>query len=232
MGVLLLSSLTTLFIGSAFSLPTPICYARRTSLSTLKLYSFFSEYSCFPSLGVRTLGSQASASFTSDGKHVISITEDSNVYIWNYTNQDQNSSKAKSMRSHESFLSQNASVAIPWGGLKTKTRTLNGSILENGHFEKDLLPKMPSSFPDCFALGRGFFLDSLYKGSATWPEEKLQEPNSPAVSPSICKSEFKFLKSALQSALNSPNLWGLVIVTAGLDGCIKTFLNYGLPIRF
>lgn len=194
------------------------------------------------SLGMKNTGSQASTSFTSDGNHVISVSEDSNVYVWNYTQEDQRSAKMKHVKSSESFFSRNASVAIPWGGLKTKTDAVNqesgsssSSILESRHFEKDLLPKMLSGFPDCVALGRGFFLDSLYnKGSATWPEEKLLEScSSPsAVSPSICKSEFKFLKSALQSALNSPNLWGLVIVTAGWDGCIKTFLNYGLPIRF
>lgn len=189
---------------------------------------------------MKNTGSQASTSFTSDGNHVISVSEDSNVYVWNYTHEDQRSAKTKHIKSRESFFSRNASVAIPWGGLKMKTGTVNqessSSILETRHFEKDLLPKMLSGFPDCVALGRGFFLDSLYnKGSATWPEEKLPEScSSPsaAVSPSICKTEFKFLKSALQSALNSPNLWGLVIVTAGWDGCIKTFLNYGLPIRF
>ncbi|KAL3499177.1 hypothetical protein ACH5RR_038270 [Cinchona calisaya] len=181
--------------------------------------------------GTKNLGSQVSASFTYDGKHVMSIAEDSNVYVWNYTNQDQTSAGVKSILAHESFLSRNAAIAIPWGGLKTKPEALHGVILENGHFEEDLLPKMPSAVPDFFALGRGFFLDSLYKGSATWPEEKLHDSSPAAVSPSICKSEFKLLKSALQNALHCPHLWGLVIVTAGWDGCIKTFLNYGLPIR-
>lgn len=182
--------------------------------------------------GMKNSGSQASASFTSDGNHVVSITEDSNIYLWNYTNQDQTSAEVKNISAHESFLSHNAAIAIPWGGLKTKPGALHGGILENGHFEDDLLPKVPSALPDCFSLGRGFFLDSLYKGSATWPEEKLAKSSPAAVSPSVYKSEFKSLKGALQSALSSPHLWGLVIVTAGWDGCIKTFLNYGLPIRF
>jgi hypothetical protein len=29
----------------------------------------------------------------------------------------------------------------------------------------------------------------------------------------------------------SSHLWGLVIVTAGWDGRIRTYLNYGLPLR-
>nr|GMD65787.1 WD repeat-containing protein 44-like [Ipomoea batatas] len=38
--------------------------------------------------GSRNSGSQVPSTFTSDGKHIISISEDSNVYIWSYTSQD------------------------------------------------------------------------------------------------------------------------------------------------
>ncbi|XP_022854101.1 WD repeat-containing protein 44-like isoform X2 [Olea europaea var. sylvestris] len=175
--------------------------------------------------GNRSLGSQATASFTSDGEHIVSATEDSNICVWNYTTEDKKSSRPKNVQSRESFFSRNTSLAIPWVGLKTKLGALPGSI-----FDEKLLQKLPASFPDLFTMSRGFFLDS--KGSATWPEEKLPDSSSVPVSPSVCKSEFKFLKSAWQNALHSPHLWGLVIVTAGWDGCIRTFLNHGLPIRF
>nr|GMD03307.1 WD repeat-containing protein 44-like [Ipomoea batatas] len=158
--------------------------------------------------GVRNSAGLVPATFTSDGKHVVSVTEDSNVCIWNYNELQ----TTKTVRSYESFYSQNASVVIPWCGLKTDPA---GKALS---FSTD--------------LSRGFSFDSQFKGSATWPEEKL--PNlSPSPSPAVSKSDYKFLKSAWQSALgSSPNLWGLVVVTAGLDGYIRTFLNYGLPIRF
>ncbi|KAI3469108.1 hypothetical protein Pfo_025771 [Paulownia fortunei] len=182
--------------------------------------------------GNRSSGTQVPASFTSDGEHIVSVCEDSNVRVWNYTTQDQKSSHRKNVWSCESFLSHNSSIAIPWGGLKNKLGALPGSILGNGHLDEKLLQKLPASFPDCFTTSLGFLLDALYKGSATWPEEKLPKSNPMAVKPSVCKSEFKFLKNAWLSALNSPHLWGLVIVTAGWDGCIRTFLNYGLPIRF
>ncbi|GFP97268.1 WD repeat-containing protein 44 [Phtheirospermum japonicum] len=183
--------------------------------------------------GHRSSGTQVPASFTSDGEHVVSVSEDSNVRVWNYTTQDQKSSQHnKKMLSCESFLSRNASIAIPWGGLKNKLGALPGSILGHGHFDEKLLQKLPAAlFPDCFTTSLGFFLDALYKGSATWPEEKL--PISNPIKPnSTCKSEFKSIKNAWLGALNNPHLWGLVIVTAGWDGCIRTFLNYGLPIRF
>ncbi|XP_060180156.1 uncharacterized protein LOC132609951 [Lycium barbarum] len=186
--------------------------------------------------GTKNLGSQCPASFTSDGKHVLAVTEDSNVYIWNYSNEGgTTTSQAKKVRSSENFFSGNASVAIPWYGFKTNPgTTLPGSVLPNGDVNENSLPSKTSSLQDCFSLGRVSFLDSLLKvGSATWPEEKLPDSSPPAtVSPSICKSEYKILKSAWQNALSSSHLWGLVVVTAGLDGCIRTFLNHGLPLRF
>ncbi|XP_019168633.1 PREDICTED: uncharacterized WD repeat-containing protein C18H10.05-like [Ipomoea nil] len=155
--------------------------------------------------GVRNSAGLVPATFTSDGKHVVSVTEDSNVCIWNY-NELQTS---KTVRSYESFYSHNASVVVPWCGAGS---SVPGSMLSSGK-------AISTSSSSC----------CQFKGCATWPEEKL-----PNLSPSpVLKSDYKFLKSAWQSALaSSPNLWGLVVVTAGLDGYIRTFLNYGLPIRF
>lgn len=183
--------------------------------------------------GDRSSGSQVPASFTSDGEHIVSVSDDSNVRVWNYTTQEQKSSRQKNVSSCESFLSHNTSFAIPWGGLKSKLgAALPGSRLGNGHFDEKLLPKSPASLPDCLTTSLGwFFFDALYKGSATWPEEKLLESNPESVKPWLCKSNFKFLKNSWMNAMSSPHLWGLVIVTAGWDGCIRTFLNYGLPIR-
>uniref|UniRef100_A0A5B7AEV8 Uncharacterized protein n=1 Tax=Davidia involucrata TaxID=16924 RepID=A0A5B7AEV8_DAVIN len=194
--------------------------------------------------GVRNPGSQVPASFTSDGKHIVSASEDSNVYVWNYISQDKTSSEAKNTWSCENFSSHNASIALPWVGMKTilgspTSPTFLGddllrSILKNGKSkcDEDLHHKMPLSSPDCSYLSRGFFLESLSRGSATWPEEKLCNSNPVAVSPTMCKSEYKFLKSACQNISSSPHMWGLVIVTAGWDGRIRTYHNYGLPTRF
>lgn len=174
------------------------------------------------------------ASFTSEGAHIVSATEDSNVRVWNYTTHDLKPSRLKNVFSRESFLSRNASIAIPWCGLKNKLGALPASILGNGHFDEKLLQKLPASFPECLTTRFGFFLDALHKGSPTWPKEKLPKLDWIPVlnKPSLCKSDFKFLKNSWLNAFNSPHLWGLVVVTAGWDGCIRTFLNYGLPIRF
>ncbi|KNA09973.1 hypothetical protein SOVF_148630 [Spinacia oleracea] len=69
-------------------------------------------------------GSQVFASFTADGKHIISATDDSNVYIWNYVNNERaRNRKSKNLWSFESFLSPNALIALPWHGI-TSTSTL------------------------------------------------------------------------------------------------------------
>lgn len=197
--------------------------------------------SLFLSLGLRNGGNKMSASFTSDGKHIVSASEE-NVYVWNYNCKDKASWKKK-IWSSESFFSRSASIAIPWSGVKitpepplspTRVCDTAGSIPEMEpkypDDDGDREHKVPSSSPDCFSLSRTLFPE-LLKGTATWPEEKLHDSSSMIPSPSMCKTEFKFLKNACQSMLSSPHMWGLVIVTAGWDGRIRTFLNYGLPIR-
>ncbi|CAN1177991.1 WD repeat-containing protein 44 [Linum perenne] len=182
---------------------------------------------------------QMHATFTSDGKNVVSMSDDSNVYIWNYDKQEKPSSRAKYIRSYESFISQNASVAIPWRGIKTMPGTIlsprppsNGYVhstcsnIGHNHHNKSFI-----SSPDCFPINRGFLLDSLSRGAATWPEETLPDskPVSLPTTPKL-RSELKFLKNACHSMFNS-QMWGMVVVTAGWDGRIRTYLNYGLPLR-
>lgn len=177
--------------------------------------------------GQRNGGNQLCASFTSDGKHIVSACEDSNVYIWNCDNKKEPSVyQQKTVRSFECF-STDASVVLPWSGLKVNTtNSRNGWNLEEG------LPtnSLPFSSPSYFTLGHEFFLESIPKGSATWPEEQLPISSPPTgVSSPLCKSQYKFFKSSCQSSA-SCHAWGLVIVTAGWDGHIRSFLNYGLPV--
>ncbi|KAJ1438044.1 WD40/YVTN repeat-like-containing domain superfamily [Sesbania bispinosa] len=174
--------------------------------------------------GLRSAG-QMHASFTSDGKHIVSVSEGSNVCIWNYTGQDRSTSKAKKIWSSESFLSHKAAIAIPWCGIESIPGTLLSPSLGG-----DLNQKSSLSSPDCFFLTRGFLSELVPKVSATWPEETLQDSHQTVVSPRMCKSEYKFLRSACKGMSNS-HLWGQVIVTAGWDGIIRVYQNYGLPVR-
>ncbi|XP_058104851.1 uncharacterized protein LOC131248545 [Magnolia sinica] len=198
--------------------------------------------------GLRNAGSQISASFSSDGRHIISASEDSNVYVWNYNTPERPTPhQAKSIWSSERFFSSNVSVAIPWPGMKSVNsappssgtpsdqqvrQDLTGSSENGRRGSSDFLQNMPSfSSPDHCLLGRGFFLEVLPKGSATWPEEKLPASGLLTVSSAMCKSQYKFLKTSCQNTVTAPHAWGSVIVTAGWDGRIRSFHNYGLPVR-
>ncbi|KAL5567731.1 hypothetical protein UlMin_024306 [Ulmus minor] len=166
-------------------------------------------------------GNQISAHFTSDGKHIVSASEDSNVYVWSCTKQEESVvSQTKHFRSCEHF-STNASVAIPWSGLKCDHSENESQLRLVDNHVSERLP---------FSLSQEFFLDYFPKGSATWPEEKLPTSAPLAKASSMHKSEIKFLKASYDST-SSSHAWGLVIVTAGWDGRIKSFHNYGLPIH-
>ncbi|KAL0340953.1 UNVERIFIED_CONTAM: WD repeat-containing protein 44 [Sesamum radiatum] len=172
--------------------------------------------------GLRNTGNQISASFTADGKHIVSASDDSNVYIWNYVDQRESSfSQPKAIRSFECF-SSDASIAIPWSGLKTGNS-------EEALIEETSNNMLPFSSSLHFSLSQEHLLGSSSKGSATWPEEKLPASTPQASTPPMSKSQYNFFKNSCQSS-SSSHAWGLVIVTAGWDGRIRSFHNYGLPV--
>ncbi|KAI3812855.1 hypothetical protein L1987_17568 [Smallanthus sonchifolius] len=188
--------------------------------------------------GNRSSGSQMSASFTSDGKHIISAAEDSNIYVWNHNiSPSKPLTKPKTNLSFENFSSQNTTMAIPWCGLKTIAASLPSPRLTlNNHLNNNNNNVVPRSTIDSPRMQspsttRGFFLETLLKGPPTWPAESLPGSTQVSVSPSMRKSEYRFLKTAYQSTFVVPHIWGLVIVAAGWDGRIRTYLNYGLPLR-
>jgi hypothetical protein len=63
----------------------------------------------------------------------------------------------------------------------------------------------------------------------TWPEEKLPSWDSP-----LSEAEFEDEELCLNDLYRDncvPETWGLSVVAAGLDGTIKTFHNFGFPVR-
>ncbi|KAJ4907572.1 Transducin/WD40 repeat-like superfamily protein [Raphanus sativus] len=142
----------------------------------------------------------------SEGKFIVSTCEDSNVYMWSSGKESDYSwsTQSKRIRSFERF-STNASAAATWCGFSDHNRTI------------------PFSSPPCLSLKEG---GSIPKGNATWPEENL--PANPLSS--MTATQYKFFKSSYQKATSSSLAWGMVIVTGGWDGRIRTFQNYGLPV--
>nr|GMC67914.1 WD repeat-containing protein YMR102C-like [Ipomoea batatas] len=187
--------------------------------------------------GLSKSGSQMSAAFTSTRKHVISVGEDSRIYLWNYEDMSfQESKQVKSERSCEHFMSKSVSLAIPWtagqGARKNDLISCGSSKSCSQSQMQDAMPKIRDS--ERFSLGSWFSMDISSRGSVTWPEEVLPLSSSDvptAENEDNQQQRVQDYKNQIQnSALQSP-AWGLVIVTAGWDGKIKTFHNYGLPVR-
>ncbi|KAJ4966513.1 hypothetical protein NE237_018362 [Protea cynaroides] len=176
--------------------------------------------------GLRKSGSQMSASLTSDGRHIISVGEDSHVYVWNYDTPSVPSSRQpKSVRSCEHFFAEGVSVAIPWSGGEKENMELaccSSRCFLQPQEQSDSASRVRDS--DRFSLGSWFSMDGLTRSSATWPEEKLPSWDIPVVD-----HDHHHHAQHQHTALSAT--WGLVIVTAGLDGVIRTFHNYGLPVR-
>nr|UNY85654.1 WD40-containting protein [Zea mays] len=192
--------------------------------------------------GLRTGSCQSLATFTPDGQHIVCASEDSNIYVWNHENQDEASLKhAKTIWSSERFYSNNAAIALPWNGPKPRNPvSLASQILSpqgdnlwcmskavkcsSSQSEDSAINSFVSRFaPGFFSLNQEFSSESTCRSSATWPEEILPSRSIRAIPD---ESQYKFLRNCFQS---TPNSWGQVIVTAGWDGKIRSFQNYGLP---
>ncbi|KAK6924220.1 WD40 repeat [Dillenia turbinata] len=180
--------------------------------------------------GLRKSGSQMSASFTPSGRHIISVGEDSRVYMWNYDSLSTPPSKQKprSVHSCEHFFFKGVSVAISWSGTRTNQTCSDssspwsfsraeGHLLETASWLRE---------SDRFSLGSWFSMEGPCRASATWPEEKLPWCGIP-----IQEDVQNHSCSYNDHKNNLCSTWGLVIVTASWDGKIRTFHNYGLPMK-
>ncbi|XP_010675627.2 uncharacterized protein LOC104891615 isoform X2 [Beta vulgaris subsp. vulgaris] len=197
--------------------------------------------------GFRNTNSQISASLTTNGKYVVCASEDSHVYVWKHEAESRPSrSKGVTVaRSYEHFHCQDVSVAIPWPGRGefwgAQDLCSEEQIGVHHHTDEVSTANHPPTPVEEFygndsspasgcsnspfrgtvsSAPNSYFFDRI---SSTWPEEKLllaTKNRSPRVS-------LDFTNGMLQ---NQP-AWGIVIVTAGLRGEIRTFQNFGLPVR-
>ncbi|XP_022846060.1 WD repeat-containing protein 44-like isoform X1 [Olea europaea var. sylvestris] len=195
--------------------------------------------------GFHNTNSQISASITANGRYVISASDDSSVYIWKHEGESRpNGNKGVTVtQSYEHFHCQDVSVAIPWPGIADTwgfQDTCSGG--QNGYFDEvstDNHPPTPveeeTNINESSPLGsrgsgsplNGIISNAtnncLFDGIVTWPEEKLL---------SACKNRSPRVSVDFSNGLiQNRSAWGMVIVTAGLGGEVRTFQNFGLPIR-
>ncbi|XWS09955.1 hypothetical protein CRYUN_Cryun39dG0034300 [Craigia yunnanensis] len=198
--------------------------------------------------GFRNTNSQISACVTANGKYVVSASEDSYVYVWKHEAESQPSrNKGVTVtHSYEHFHCKDVSVAIPWPGMGDAWGLRDTQLNDQNCFDDNIDEVSTANHPPtpveeyCGNEGslsasgctnsplhgtissatNSYFFDRI---SATWPEEKLHlatRTRSPKIS-----VDFSYGINPNMSA------WGMVIVTAGLRGEIRTFQNFGLPVR-
>ncbi|XP_042469249.1 WD repeat-containing protein 44-like isoform X1 [Zingiber officinale] len=179
--------------------------------------------------GFRNTNSQISAFPTADGKHVISASEDSHIYVWRFDD-SQTKGDATTTQSYEYFHCRGVTVAAPWPNtsLQKMARTCpNNQANVASVGESDRLRLSDPQFCQRInshqngATGNSNWFND--KVTATWPEE-LMTPNkqSPKCNGDLCNGG---------TAAQSWEAFGLVIVTAGVGGEIKTYQNFDFPIH-
>ncbi|KAJ0968944.1 hypothetical protein J5N97_021821 [Dioscorea zingiberensis] len=181
--------------------------------------------------GLRNRSSQISASLTTNGNYVISASEDSHVYVWRYDT-DNRPSRSKGVvpvsQSYEYFHCKGVTVAVPWPGRGTAIAVDDGQ----NDLDESSKPNFDMQFEAnghegsaTYRCTNGFQENSTSnfsdRVSATWPEEKL-------LMASKLNGDFCNAGMPLQT---SSSALGLVIVTAGRGGELKTYQNFGLPVR-
>ncbi|GLU12517.1 hypothetical protein SLE2022_291910 [Rubroshorea leprosula] len=190
--------------------------------------------------GVPKSGSQISASFTSTGRHIISVGEDCHVYVWNYNNFGIQSQKhKKSVSSCERFFCEDVSVAVPWSGpgLGQMHVGVGPHCCSTGHDHLEGASRIRESGQFCLGNWLSMDVPSFRGSSATWPEEKLHLWDVTFGEDEVYASRTADHKQQQHHCWRTSNsmvpseTWGLVIVAAGWDGRIKTFRNHGMPVR-
>jgi WD repeat-containing protein 44 len=144
---------------------------------------------------------------------VVSASEDSHVYVWRYDDDSEpgctKGSVVACTQSYEYFHCQDVTVAVVWPSPTTVCPTLIAD--KNG-----LKPNGETN-----------------RTTATWPEEIV---NSRKSSPKYNSNANPFINSAADIfncgiPAQTRSAWGMVIVTAGRGGEIRTFQNFGFPVR-
>ncbi|XAR68366.1 hypothetical protein NMG60_11003466 [Bertholletia excelsa] len=187
--------------------------------------------------GFRNTNSQISASLTANGKYMLCASEDSHIYVWkNEGDSHPTRSKAVTVtQSYEHFHCQDVSVALAWPGTCDSwgfhDNTCSGNLNQlcdkldeasTANHPPTPVEEIPGSplHGIISSATNGYFFDRI---SATYPEENL------VLATKICSPRVSL--DFTDGVNRSRSAWGMVIVAATLGGQIRTYQNFGLPIR-
>ncbi|GAB4847723.1 hypothetical protein Ancab_026785 [Ancistrocladus abbreviatus] len=182
-------------------------YKVRVTSEGSRLHIFGRTDAVFKYRGLSESGSQMSASFTLNQRHIILVGEDLRIYIWNYDGQAIESPGSKIIYAFLRYLGQADSAFLAVTALGP------------------LSPASKTQEPKRFSLVNWFSKNSFVQDSAAiWSEEILPLENS---SPEQWQPQHYQGNHSVEVVSAT---WVLVILTASLDGIIRTFHDYGLPL--
>ncbi|RAL52375.1 hypothetical protein DM860_007232 [Cuscuta australis] len=210
--------------------------------------------------GFRNTSSQISASYSPDGRYVISPSEDSQVYIWRREESNNKSGaggkgKRLTIHAHEHFPCKDVSVAIPWPG----TMNYEPPVVQlhsKRHSKRFLPPPSPLQYgsPSNWAfIGSPSNEDEGLVSKRHLPPLPKRNDNNASHHESNNHIDAEFSGMDDHYSIGSPSpfwssrldggahhggnttiqamAWGLVIVTASLGGQIRVYQNFGLPVK-
>uniref|UniRef100_A0A7N0SXU1 WD repeat-containing protein 44 n=1 Tax=Kalanchoe fedtschenkoi TaxID=63787 RepID=A0A7N0SXU1_KALFE len=183
--------------------------------------------------GFRNAHSQISASITMNGKYIVAASEDSNVYMWRHEADSRpRRSKSKTVtvtQAYENFPCQDVSVAIPWSGSDdswclndTQDQNELGAQIDR---VRAAAYNSPTAEPTT-SSAKIFRVTSAprYGTSETTNDERRRSTSTATRSP-------RHSTDLPNGVFQNKSAWGMVIVTGGLRGELRTFQNFGLPVR-
>lgn len=202
--------------------------------------------------GFRNTRKQISAGFTPNAHHVVCASDDSHVYIW----KREESKKPKSWvttHAHERFHCKDVSVALPWpGSCKHTTPSNIPPLLSSSRCiqrseSNDSVQEHPSTTTStthhreiiCNSLqtnATSSMSHSINSNSNSWlsksgPLSSVHGFSLPYSSHLSARWHNIGGNNKVSSSVPDATAWGLVLVTASLEGEIRVHQNFGLPIR-
>ncbi|CAM8992215.1 unnamed protein product [Rhodiola kirilowii] len=178
--------------------------------------------------GFRNTHSQISASITMNGKYIVAASEDSNVYVWR-READSRPRRSKTVtvtQAFENFYSQDVSVAIPWCGSDDSwcLNDVQGQNELNAEIDK-----LQSAYNSPTAFDRRAD-DEPTTSSAGHPKAETVNDER-RISASAIPNQSPRLSTDFSSGIfHNKSAWGMVIITGGLRGELRTYQNFGLPV--
>ncbi|KAJ3680336.1 hypothetical protein LUZ60_016614 [Juncus effusus] len=193
--------------------------------------------------GFRNTSSQISACLSSNRKYIISASEDSHVYVWRHDDDSEQPSRSKNSisitQSYEYFHCRDVTAAVLWPQDSYRNSTVS-STTSNSFFSVGPTGTSYSTSNSFSSVGPTGSSSSnnnsngdVNRATATWPEEMVRgaERNNIIGSNNIINGNNAGDIFNSGVAAQSRSAWGMVIVTAGRGGEIRTFQNFGFPIR-